>query len=219
MEGARLAAIKALAATCYSRLLLFERPLDNEVSEIPSELELELGLLSAEDLGEYVGLLPGASSAAVLARLRRGDVCFCARRQGDLIAVGWAVSGTARIRYLRGSLSLSADEALIDGVFVAPAQRSRDVWPALGAYGLSWLRDAGYRRTLIAVLPSNRAALRSHAKLGYGPCGIVYGVGVGPLRALIRRSRPAGTPGYRCRHEEVRQPAPESTLDRPKPHG
>jgi GNAT superfamily N-acetyltransferase len=185
MEGVRLVAVKALAATCYSRLVLLERSLDEELPDIRARLELELGLLSADDVGEYVGLLPAASTAAVLARLRRGDVCFCARHHGRLIAVSWAVFGTARIRYLRSSLSLAPDEALIDGVFVAARERGQDVWPAVGAYGLRWLRNAGYRRALVAILSSNRASLRSQAKLGYRESGVAYGVGVGALRRLI----------------------------------
>ena len=42
----RSVAIKLLAATCYSRLALLERSLDEPLPELESPLELEFGLLT-----------------------------------------------------------------------------------------------------------------------------------------------------------------------------
>ncbi len=181
-EGVRSFAVKA---TCYSRLVLLERRLDGAPPSFPARPDLELGLLSPDDVMEYVELVPAASARAVLARLRRGDVCFCARHQGRLIAVGWAVLGTPRIRWVRSRPSLASDDALIDTVFVAEDQRGQNVWPVLGAHGQRWLRNEGYRRTLVAISPTNRASLRSHAKLGYRRSGVAYVVGLGALRCFI----------------------------------
>jgi GNAT superfamily N-acetyltransferase len=192
IEGVRSFAVKA---TCCSRLVLLERRLDEAPPSFPARPDLELGLLSADDVSEYVELVPAASARAVLARLRRGDVCFCARHQGRLIALGWAVLGKPRIPWVPSRPWLTSGHALIDGVFVADDQRGQNVWPVLGACAQRWLRDRGYRRTLLAVPPGNRASLRSAAKLGYRRSGVAYLVGLGAVRGLILA--PAKPPGGR----------------------
>ena len=64
---------------------------------------------------------------------------------------------------LRATLALQPEEALVHGAFVAPDMRRQDVSSQGGIYRLRWLRDAGYRRVMAAILPENTA--------GFGPPG------------------------------------------------
>ena len=59
-----------------------------------------------------------------------------------------------------------------------------------GAYRPRWLRDAGYRRVVTAILPENTAGFGLSEKLGYRRVGTAYGIGPGPLRLvrLVRRT-------------------------------
>ena len=184
--------IKLLAATCYSRLALLERSLDEPLPELEGPLALEFGILAPAEADEYVALVPGASAAHVRRRLGSGDVCFTVRRAGRLVAVSWAVTGAFRVPYLRGTLSLSPGEALVEGAYVAPELRGNKVAPRGGHYRLSWLRAAGYRRVVAAVLPENTAAFKAPAKLGYRRTGTAHGIGLGPFRWVLVTGRPGG---------------------------
>jgi len=106
-------------------------------------------------------------------------------------AVSWAVTGAFGVPYLRGSLSLRPGEALVEGAYVAPELRGNQVAPRGGLYRLSWLRAAGYRRVMAAVLPENTAGLRPPDRLGYRRIGTAHGIGLGPLRRVLVTGRPA----------------------------
>ena len=124
-------------------------------------------------------------------RLGSGHVCFTVRHAGRLAAVSWAVTGAFRVPYLRGSLSLRPGEALVEGAYVAPELRGRQVAPRAGLYRLGWLRAAGYHRVIAAVLPENTAGFKPPEKLGYRTAGTARGVGLGPLRCVLVIRRPA----------------------------
>jgi GNAT superfamily N-acetyltransferase len=177
--------VRALAATCYSRLALLERELDDPLPDVHTPIELELGLLDPADLADYLALVPDATSDGVLGRLAHGDQCFTARREQTLVGVSWAAARDVHIWYLHGALRLRDGEALIDGGYVAPAWRGRNVATALGAFRLAWLREAGLTKVLALILPENSAAFGPPLKLGYRRSGVVRALGVGPLRRLV----------------------------------
>lgn len=184
-EGARALAVKALAATCYSRLVLFERQLDQPLPELDMPVELELGLLDPAEAEQYAELVPGSTAEGVRARLQAGDRCFAARYRGRSVEVNWALAGTPRVPYLRGVLVLGRDELLSAEAFVAPDMRGRNVHPASVAYKLRRLQDAGYRRVLALILPENVTAMRVMEKLGYRRVGVAYGIGLGSFRRVF----------------------------------
>lgn len=195
-EGARSVAVKALAATCWSRLGLFALSLHNPFPVVSSPLPLELGLLGPHQAEAHAALVGDASPEQVRERLRRGELCFTAHLGDQLVAVSWTLTGEVLLPYLRGRLALPAGDTLSASSWVAPALRGRNIHPVLSVYRLGWLRDAGYTRVLAAVLPENAPALRLCDKLGFAKIGVAYGVGLGSRRRVIvvgrRQPTPAG---------------------------
>jgi GNAT superfamily N-acetyltransferase len=181
----RSLAVKALAATCWSRLTILERELAEPLPDLGGIAGLEFGLLVPADALEYAALVPGSSATQLDDRLRAGHRGFGIRHQGRLIGVSWAALGRVQVPYLRGTLALQPDEALVHGAFVAEEMRGKQVSSQGGLYRLRWLRDAGYRRAVAAILPENTAAFGPPEKLGYRRIGTAYGVGAGPMR-LVR---------------------------------
>ena len=178
-------AIKVLAATCCSRLVVLERRLTPPLPELESPPEMEYSLLGPAQASEYAALVPKASPEQVRRRMSAGDLCFAVRHRGRLVGVSWASTGRVRMPYLRASLLLPPDEAVVDGAFVAPDMRGRHVASAAGAFRLNWLQAAGYRRVIAAILPENASAFGPPKKLGYRLIGIAYGVGLGGLRRMF----------------------------------
>jgi GNAT superfamily N-acetyltransferase len=187
---ARSLAVKALAATCCSRLTMLERELAEPLPDLGGPAELEFGLLELTDAEEYAALVPGASTEQVGDRLRAGERGFTVRHRGRLVGVSWAAFGRVRVDYLRGTLALAPDEALVQGAFVAPDMRGQHVSSRGSVSRLRWLRDAGYRRVVTAILPGNTAGFGPPEKLGYRRVGTAYGIGPGPLRLVrvVRRT-------------------------------
>lgn len=192
-EGPRSLWVKALAATCCSRLTLLERSLSVPLPALDRELELELRPLSASDADACAALVPGESAGRFHDRLRAGDLGFAALHRGRLVGVSWAATGNVYVRHLRATLRLRPDEALVYGVFVASDMRAKHVASRVGICGLRWLRDAGYRRALTAILPENEAGFGPPAMLGYRRVGTVYGIGIGSSRRTFVRPTAAGT--------------------------
>jgi hypothetical protein len=184
-EGARSLAVKVLAATCYARLTLLERMLDEPLPDLSNPLGLAFGLLTPADAEEYAELVSGASAEQMRVRLQAGDLCFATRQQGRLVGVSWAVSRSVRVPYLRGTLRVRSGDALVEGAFVAPAMRGQQVSALGGAYRLRRLREAGYRRALALILPENTAAFGPPETLGYHRIGTASGVGPGSRRMVI----------------------------------
>jgi hypothetical protein len=184
-EGARPLAVKLLAATCYARLTLLERTLDEPLPDLSNPLGLAFGLLTPADAEEYAELVPGASAEQMRVRLQAGDLCFATRHQARLVGVSWAVSRSLRVPYLRGTLRVRSGDALVEGAFVTPAMRGQQVSTLGGAYRLRRLREAGYRRALALILPENTAAFGPPETLGYHRIGTAYGVGPGSCRMVI----------------------------------
>jgi len=198
-EGLRSLAVKVLAATCYSRLVLFGRRLDDPIPDVDSRLELAYSLLSADDIDDYVRLVPGASAMQIRARLSQGQRCFAVRHDGRLVAVSWALTGRVHVPYLRASLRLERDEALIAEAYVAPELRGLGVSSSAGRHRLTWLRDAGYRRVMAAILAENRLAFSPPERLGYERWGTVYSFGIGQLRRAVLARRHRGRVASRLR--------------------
>jgi hypothetical protein len=126
-----------------------------------------------------------SSAEEVDDRLRDGQRGFAVRHRGRLIGVSWAAFGRMRVAYLSGTLTLQADEALVQGAFVSPDMRRQRVASQGGVYRLRWLRHAGYGRVMTTVLPESIAGSGPPEKLGYRRVGTAYGIGFGPFR-LVR---------------------------------
>jgi hypothetical protein len=198
---ARSLAVKALAATCCSRLALLERELAEPLPDLDGPAELVFGLLGPADAEEYAALVPGASPEEVSDRLHAGERGFAVRHRGRLVGVSWAAFGRVRVDYLRATLALQPDEALVHGAFVAPDMRGQHVSSQGGLYRLRWLRGAGYRRVMAAILPENTAGFGPPEKLGYRRIGTAYAIGPGPVRVARLVGRARNSPASRRRSQ------------------
>lgn len=191
-EGLRSLAVRSLAATCYARLVLLERRLDDPADPLPElvgALELEFGRLTGADAEEYAALVPWSGVEEVPRRLRAGELGFSIRHRGRLVGVSWAVFGVRRISHLHGSLALAPDEALIEAAYVAPELRGKGVAAEGGRDRLSCLREAGYRRAIALVLPENTAGFGPPVRLGYRRAGMLVSIGLGERRRVIAPRR------------------------------
>jgi ribosomal protein S18 acetylase RimI-like enzyme len=179
----------------YRRLLLLERSLVQPTADIAVTCApLDILPLERREIAEYLSFYPGESCAQIESRLDRGDVCFLARCEGRIVGALWTTRGSQFVRYFRTELAVASDEGYFYDVYTAPACRGRGVAPALYFHACHHYRERGIRRVTAAVVPENRASIRSFTKTGFGVVARVGYVQVGPWRRPFRT--PASDDGH-----------------------
>jgi GNAT superfamily N-acetyltransferase len=179
-EGPRSVVFRVLGETVYRRLVLVERDLRcAEPVSVPPGLRFDF--LDERGLDEYSTLRPGLRTQAA-ARLASGDRCFATWLDGRLAAVRWLATGSAHIEYLDTRLQLADDEIYHYDTFTGPNVRRRGVSTATHGALVRRLRDEGWRWSVRALLPENRAAAADAARGGYVARGRIGYVRLGRLR-------------------------------------
>ena len=188
-EGVRSLVARAAGETVYRRLVLVERDLGEPLdADVP--VELAYGYLDGSGLDAYEALRPGEGPRAEQ-RLADGHRCFAAWSGGRLVAVRWLATGAPRIEYLDLPLRLADGEIYHYDTFTDPSVRRRGISVASQARLFETLRHEGFRRSIRALLPENRAALRDAARAGYRKRGRIGYVKLGPWRRPFRTVNPA----------------------------
>ena len=185
--GPRALAMRILGRSVYRRLEWLEVPLRPPFPEVEPLVPLDTGFLGAADVEELVALRPKLDHAAVRTRFARGDRCFGARHDGQLVANVWVATGTAPIDYLGLAVTLGRGVAYRYDLWVDPRARGLRVAPAIGSRLSRLLANEGITCAATAVLHENRAAMSNAHRIGYRPAGVVGWVGVGPVRRAFRR--------------------------------
>jgi hypothetical protein len=180
-EGPRSLLFGALGETLYRRLLIVERDLRSAEPLATPPPGLRFEFLDESGLDEYATLRPGRRTHAA-ARLAAGDRCFATWLEGRLVAVRWLATGSPPIEYLDTTLQLFDDETYHYDTFTGPDVRRRGVSAVSQEALFPRLRDEGYRWSVRAVLPENRAAVADAARGGYVARGRIGYVGLGRLR-------------------------------------
>jgi GNAT superfamily N-acetyltransferase len=185
-EGARALAVRALGETVYRRLLIFERDLHEPPPSLDRAPAVVFDLLDEGGLAAYEALRPGRLAQAT-ARLAAGDRCLAGWSDGRLVAVRWLATGSPHVEYLGLRLPLAPDEIYHYDTFTDPALRRRGVSIAAQRALFPRLRDEGYRWSVRAILPENRAAVADAARGGYERRGRMGYVRIGPFRREFLR--------------------------------
>jgi hypothetical protein len=183
-EGARVLWFSILGETVYRRLLLFEV----RTAEQP-EPPATLRLLEPTSVATAAEHLPHVSRKVVANRLRRGDRCFCALKQGQVVAYRWLATDKAPVDYLGCALELTEGVVYFYDAYTVPDARGAGVSGALFRAIAKRLAADGCHTAVAAILPENRAARRAAGKIPYRRVGRFGYVQLGPWRKYFLRSR------------------------------
>jgi len=181
-EGLRSLWFKILGETIYRRMDVAEMRLSaDSVCPVASQ-GLEIGLLQAADIDEFIAFRACNDRESVVERLAQGQLCVLVRKNGELIHSTWIAGGRVRIDYLDDEIQLSDNTAYVYEAYTCPAWRGQGVTstrsPALNQYCL----DRGYTRRLGVFWPENHAARRVGEKAGYSITGRIGYVGAGRFK-------------------------------------
>lgn len=206
-EGITNLWFKILGETVYRRVIVVEHRLGESIRDVISAVPFAFGLLTKDDIEEYLLLRPEADPVEVYARLDGGQLCFVTRHDGKIGAVNWVATTTAWIDYLSLTIPLAPEEVYAYESFTAPELRGQNVAPARSVCMLRYLEKLGYRRVIGVITPENMASLRYARKSGYHPIGTMGYIKVGRWQYNFCRLRPGVIPLSGPQHEQRISPS------------
>jgi len=160
-----------------------QRTLDQPVPDPSVRVPVVVDLLKETEVDEYINFRPNANPSEIRSLLTRGDRCFVARHEGQVVHACWATTSYAWIDYLARRIQLAPDEAYTYDIFTLPAFRGQNiVSTVMSVHVIPYFRGAGFRRMITSVLPENKASIRGLRKAGYQPFGVMGCVKLGPWR-------------------------------------
>jgi len=179
-EGLRTLWWRVLDGTVYRRTVLIDRPLKRPVAEVATRHRIVIGLLKESDIEEYITFRIGAEPSLVRRRIAAGHWCFAARHDGRLIGALWATTDSQRRLPTLWTPPLRPGEVHFYDLFVAPEARGGRVASKLISDMLRYFQTAGYCRVVAAVLLQQRSIVLLYQALGFGVCGIMSCLKIGP---------------------------------------
>jgi GNAT superfamily N-acetyltransferase len=186
VEGVGSVWFKVLGQLGYRRLMLLERTLDQAVADFSPNLPVEVTQLAERELDDYVAFRPETRRRDAIDRLRSGQMCFVACRDGRIVAAGWIAVQPTWLPYVGCAIDMAPGDVHSYDKFALPAFRGYGISNALRMHQLRHLRRAGYRRVIATVVPENASSLRDILKGGYRPCGMIGRIKIGPWQRHFR---------------------------------
>jgi GNAT superfamily N-acetyltransferase len=185
-HGRRIAAAIARPFWHFEAAVIFQEDLAGPIQIFNSDVDLEMGLASAEEVAcaaDSVGRAAPDRRELFRWRLRDGCVCFVARSGSTLVGYAW-------MRYRPGvddgdMIALADGEVYHFDGYMAEAWRGHRVHPALSSRLLCYDQADGYTRAYTKVSVFNRKSQKTVRRIGFKPSGLV-------LR--VRGSRRGGWP-------------------------
>ncbi len=185
---------EVLGELCYRRLAVIEQPLAPGGRPIRLSEDVQTGLLTPDDLDEYMAARPLADRETIRRRLQQGEACLVARKQNQMVAVCWAATGRAYIEYLDCRIKLASDRVYVyEALAIRPFHGPKTAHQ-LNAHIAKHFHKAGYAALVEAVLPENQPALRMFRKLGYRRVGWMRCYRFGPWRRYSLQFAPGVEP-------------------------
>lgn len=186
-QGLKSFWFKILGELGYRRMLLFERSLAQPVSEVVAGLPVSVDLLRESEVDDYLALRPDTPRTSITKRLRLGHQCYVARHEQRIVAACWTATRPVWSEYLECEINLCAGDAYLFDRFTQPSLRGLGIGNAVRMHQLRDLQQAGYRRTISAIVPENKPALRDIAKGGAKPFALVGRFKFGRWHRTFRR--------------------------------
>ena len=201
--GARAAWAKIRTAAAnmasYERLQLYRGELWTRGIPLPEGLSL---CLFAETDFDALDDLARAEMIEVLEldevysrqKWQRGDMVVLARLHGRPAGVTWCARTPVEVPERGRALRLSASEADIHDVFVAPQARGRTVAPSMLEFLAHELRQCDVYRSWALIGSNNAASIRAFEKAAYAAvCDVIYARRANVDRLIVRPPVPEAT--------------------------
>lgn len=185
----------------HIRGYIFALHLDRPIRVPSPTIEMETSEVKATDEDTLAQLAQvdndwKASEAQLYSRLRQGHRCYVARCQGQVVAAQWFLEGEFDSIFLGRRFLLTANEIYGYNTFTVPAFRGKGINTCLTAKSARSIQACSPHKTRLLALinATNKASLRSIARLGFtriGRVGFIEVFGIRLHYLLGRNALPA----------------------------
>jgi hypothetical protein len=165
-QGIRSFWFKILGELGYRRMLLLERSLADRCRKSLRGLPVHVDVLKENEVEDYLAFRPDTPCTHVSARLTLGHQCCLARHEERIVAACWTATRPVWSEYLDCEIGLAAGDAYLFDRFTLPAFHGLRIGKVVRMHQLRSVQQAGYRRTISAIVLENKPALRDIAKGG-----------------------------------------------------
>jgi len=149
------------------RLRILARAADAPPAALPGPAVEELPAGAIAELANFLGLCDDAPEVLVLKEAyERGDVCWAARLQGQIVAVVWTRRGLAPLAPLQGALQLRPSDVCLSGFSVSPLVARSLVEKPLLTMAIRRSSEEG-SRLLALCPPADLAGVAALEELGF----------------------------------------------------
>jgi hypothetical protein len=186
-EGLRNFWFKLIGELGYRRMLVVAYRLEEPIPEFVPRLAVRNDLLGKSEVDAYLAFRPESDRAELINRLDSGQLCFVAWHEGQIVSACWTAAQATRIPFLDCDCELADGDAYLYDKFTSEAYRGQRLAHAVRMHQLRYLRNAGYRRAIGAVVPENRRAMLENRRGGFRPLGLIGRIKIGPWQRHFRR--------------------------------
>lgn len=158
---------------CTRRLLILERPIPSPRSFPKPIGNFTFGWLREEEKRGLTVLKEDLTLEKIEERLFRGDRCFVARKDGEIVAFTWV---TRKPRYgwaVQSEIPIEENQIYRYNSRVAPYYRRQGIFLNMVHHLEKVLMEEGMRSFRIAIFPDNDAAIRANKKDGFVETGYI----------------------------------------------
>ncbi len=150
----------------FHRLCLYAFPLQKVPSALPPRLKVEfIPVQKGDRTAEQVTKAQDQTLAEQ--RFDRGEICFVALHQGEVVSYCWLSQGEVGIEEVDLSVQPQPDEVYLYNAMTLKPWRGQGLYPALLGEIASYAQDESLSRALIFVSSTNRASRRGVIKAGF----------------------------------------------------
>lgn len=176
----------------YEKMLVFEiqnMPLPERICNfrMGNESIVTIRLAQSRDVHRLTEKFKKFGEGTAFKRLEKGDLCFIAEKDGDIVHYTWFALNEAYVDELERKIQVSHDYAYLYDAYTVPEYRGMGLtFKGVQIY-FDYLHERGIKKTLYVISPNNLPSLRVARKVGSRVMGEVTLFGLSSSRR------------YRCR--------------------
>ncbi len=150
----------------FIRLILYAFPLPGSMAAPESSIDVDLIRVKKGDPAEDQ-LAKALDPDLVQRRLERGEICFAALHEGDIVSYCWMAQGKIGIEEINLAVSTLPDEVYLYDAFTLGPWRGKGLYPVVLKEMLLYAGLNDNSRALIFVAADNTASRRGVLKAGF----------------------------------------------------
>jgi ribosomal protein S18 acetylase RimI-like enzyme len=157
-----------LSTLLYCRIEYFvlTRSLEEPLPLLEARLPITYRVAEPGDLSRLRDAILPSELAYFRARLARGRTCLLGFHQDEVAAYGW-ITDEVVFAIDNLQLRLGPGDAYVDDIYTLPAYRRQGIGSELHLRRLQYLKERGFKRSVLIVRVDNVPALKIDKKLGY----------------------------------------------------